>query len=289
MKNSMRFRHLVNGVRILFFNFRFFLEKFLCPVLSVLIMQRIGELINSGKSPKSPLSPASDKSRKYDRQLRIWGDHGQYLIEVCSVCLVNADSTGTEILKNLVLAGIGSFTIIDGNKVSKEDDNNFFFDTSSVGKNRAFIACSNLRELNPDVSGDYIEENADILLDADHTLFTKFSVVIVSNLYNEKTLCKLSELLYNLNIPLVLAYSLGFFGLIRLQTYEHPIIESHPDNILEDLRLDRPFKGIISPIKLLLFIHFYFHRSSRLSQLISKLLIHLTIISFSSSVYSNFV
>lgn len=221
----------------------------LCDLLNHLslsksvIMQKMSEVLNSKISPKSPLSPASEKSRKYDRQLRIWGDHGQYLIEVCSVCLINANTTGTEILKNLVLAGIGSFTIIDGNRVTKDDDNNFFFDTNSVGKNRALVACSNLRELNPDVSGDYIEESAEILLDTDPNLFAKFSVVIISNMYSEKTLSKLSELLYNLNIPLVLAYSLGFFGMIRLQTFEHTTVESHPDSFLEDLRLDKPFKG----------------------------------------------
>jgi len=37
------------------------------------------------------------------------------------VCLINATALGTEILKSLVLPGIGAFTIIDGEVISEED------------------------------------------------------------------------------------------------------------------------------------------------------------------------
>lgn len=90
---------------------------------------------------------------------RLWGDHGQEALESAHVCLINATATGTEILKNLVLPGIGSFTIIDGNQVSGEDaGNNFFLQKSSIGKNRAQAAMEFLQELNSDVSGSFVEE-----------------------------------------------------------------------------------------------------------------------------------
>ena len=74
---------------------------------------------------------------RYDRQLRLWGDHGQVSInrrksdsiltavkvqaalERASVCLVNAEAVGTEILKSLVLPGLGNFTILDPALVSE--------------------------------------------------------------------------------------------------------------------------------------------------------------------------
>ena len=56
--------------------------------------------------------------------LRLWGDHGQSAIESAQVCLINATATGTEILKNIILPGIGSFSIVDGNKVKGEDVGN---------------------------------------------------------------------------------------------------------------------------------------------------------------------
>lgn len=40
----------------------------------------------------------------------------QEALENASVCLLNAGPTGSETLKNLVLGGIASFTIVDGAK-----------------------------------------------------------------------------------------------------------------------------------------------------------------------------
>lgn len=43
------------------------------------------------------------------------------MLENAKVCLINANALGTEILKSLVLPGIGAFTIVDGEKVTEED------------------------------------------------------------------------------------------------------------------------------------------------------------------------
>ena len=80
--------------------------------------------MSSTPSPGLPNSPLqSEKAKRYDRQLRLWGDHGQNSLEHASVCLVNATATGTEILKSLVLPGVGSFTILDPHKVGFQDNN----------------------------------------------------------------------------------------------------------------------------------------------------------------------
>lgn len=60
-----------------------------------------------------------------------------------------------------------------------------------------------------------------------------------------RTLHTLSTCLWNYNVPLLVCISYGFIGSIRLQINEHCVIESHPDNTFEDLRLDRPFPGLI--------------------------------------------
>ena len=46
-----------------------------------------------------------DKSEKYDRQIRLWGEEGQNLIEQSSIVVLNATSAATETLKNLILPG----------------------------------------------------------------------------------------------------------------------------------------------------------------------------------------
>lgn len=63
-------------------------------------------------------STHSSRDRKYDRQLRIWGAHGQKLLESSRVCLLHCGPTGSETLKNLVLGGIAAFTVVDDARVS---------------------------------------------------------------------------------------------------------------------------------------------------------------------------
>lgn len=52
---------------------------------------------------------------------RLWGDHGQSMLESAHVCLINGTCLGTEILKGLVLPGIGAFTVVDSHMVTEED------------------------------------------------------------------------------------------------------------------------------------------------------------------------
>ncbi|KDR22868.1 NEDD8-activating enzyme E1 regulatory subunit [Zootermopsis nevadensis] len=196
----------------------------------------------SSPAPKSP--EQSEKSKKYDRQLRLWGDNGQSALESAQVCLINATGIGTEILKSLVLPGIGAFTVVDGKKVTEEDIGcNFFLDTESCGKSRAQVATRLLLELNPDVRGDYVDENIDQLLENNPDFFNNFSVVIGTSL-TERTLVPLSKKLWDLEIPFIVCRSYGFIGYIRVQVVEHTIIETHPDDQIPDLRLDKPFPSL---------------------------------------------
>ena len=79
----------------------------------------------------------SFKEKKYDRQIRLWGLGGQKALETSKICLLNASGVGTETLKNLVLPGIGSFTIIDGQTVTEADlGNNFFVTEDDLGAPR---------------------------------------------------------------------------------------------------------------------------------------------------------
>ncbi|XP_055376297.1 nedd8-activating enzyme E1 regulatory subunit [Condylostylus longicornis] len=195
-------------------------------------------------SPMSKSPELSDKSKKYDRQIRLWGEHGQSLLENANVCLINATALGCEILKCLILPGVGGFTIVDGNVVTDEDvGTNFFLEPTYVGLPKAKCCMQLLRELNPDVNGDYIDESCDNILLNRPDFFENFSVIVASSL-NEKTLLNLSRKLWDLNIPFFYCRSVGFFGSIRLQIKEHTIVETHPDNPQYDLRLEKPFQSL---------------------------------------------
>uniref|UniRef100_A0AAQ5Z987 NEDD8-activating enzyme E1 regulatory subunit n=1 Tax=Amphiprion ocellaris TaxID=80972 RepID=A0AAQ5Z987_AMPOC len=179
----------------------------------------------------------ASKEQKYDRQLRLWGDHGQEALENAHICLINATATGTEILKNLVLPGIGAFTIVDGHTVTGED----------VG-NKAQAATELLQELNSDVSGNFVEESPDKLLDNDPEFFHRFTIVIGVQL-PESTCLRLGSVLWNASVPFLVCKTYGLLGYMRLVVQEHTVIESHPDNALEDLRLDQPFAEFQNHVK----------------------------------------
>lgn len=113
-----------------------------------------------------PLQAPTAKEKKYDRQLRLWAASGQQTLENAKVLLLISGSAvvGIETLKNLILPGIGNFTIVDQEKVSECDLGvNFFLTEESLGKPRAQETCKYLRELNPDVNGHAVQE---VTLDA---------------------------------------------------------------------------------------------------------------------------
>lgn len=210
-----------------------------------IIQRHLLESMESSSTNTSANPEVSDKSNRYDRQLRLWGDHGQICLETAKICLLNATATGTEILKNLVLPGIGSFTIVDGNKVTGADvGNNFFLTKDSIGMPRAQVTTDLLMELNEEVSGDFVGEPPEKLLENNQEFFSRFNLVIATDL-QEKPLLQLASLLRASEIPLLIARSYGFIGYARLVISDHTVIESHPDNTHEDLRLDRPFPGLI--------------------------------------------
>lgn len=166
-------------------------------------------------------------NQKYDRQIRLWKDHGQNLLENSDVLLINASATGTEALKNLVLPGIKSFTILDTRVVQDEDHdlfNNFFVPLEqSIGEYRAIIATKLLCELNPDVSGFALTaESIDQILGKKEEFLEKFDIVIYSQLgFYENVFMKLSRECHELGIPLVYVRSFGFVGHLRVQSPQH--------------------------------------------------------------------
>ena len=60
-------------------------------------------------------------SDKYDRQIRLWGAHGQRQLSNSRILLLGASASGSETLKNLILPGIGEYTIVDDALVLERD------------------------------------------------------------------------------------------------------------------------------------------------------------------------
>ncbi|KAF5381797.1 hypothetical protein D9615_005556 [Tricholomella constricta] len=187
------------------------------------------------------------KTRRYDRQLRLWAATGQSALENAHILVISGSATSTSILKNLVLPGIGKFTILDHEKVTPEDaGNNFFLEgPSSIGKLRAEEAVRLLGELNESVTGTADTSDVEELLEKNPSYFTSFTIVIAHNL-EPKLLDKLSTLLWSDDSlpPLVAIRSAGFLAEFLVQFHEHTVIESHSETA-PSLRIDKAFPALL--------------------------------------------
>ncbi|GER43097.1 NEDD8-activating enzyme E1 regulatory subunit [Striga asiatica] len=186
-------------------------------------------------------SSMAEPKTKYDRQLRIWGEQGQAALEKSSICLLNCGPTGSETLKNLVLGGVGSITVVDGSKVELGDlGNNFMVDESSVGQSKAKTVCAFLEELNDAVKAKFIEEYPEKIIESNPSFFSQFTLVVATQLV-EHSMVKLDRICRDSNVMLIFARSYGLTGLVRISVKEHAVIESKPDHFLDDLRLNNPW------------------------------------------------
>ncbi|KAJ5295788.1 hypothetical protein PENANT_c001G05153 [Penicillium antarcticum] len=206
------------------------------------------------------LTGPTSKERKYDRQLRLWAATGQQALEDSRVLMVNSDGplghnntgvsgvAGVETLKNLVLPGIGGFTIVDPATVTESDLGvNFFLEEESLGKSRAEETCRLLRELNPDVQGYFYSKNiTDLLQDPD--FLPRHKLVIVSGPTKRSSLAPLCHEARQLGIPVLYIHSVGFFSSFSVQLpAEFPIVETHPDpESTQDLRLLNPWPELVA-------------------------------------------
>ena len=94
-----------------------------------------------------------DEAALYDRQIRLWGLEAQNRMRSAHVLLVGLTGVATEVIKNIVLAGIGSLTILDAGVVREEElSASFFFRDTDVGVSRTAEApLQRIRQLNPHV------------------------------------------------------------------------------------------------------------------------------------------
>ena len=213
----------------------------------------------AGETPADlpgPLKGPSTKDRKYDRQLRLWAAHGQQALEEAHVLLVNAGSgvVGIETLKNLVLPGLGKFTVLDPAEVTKADlGANFFLDRDSIGQSRAKRAVELLNELNPDSRGYHICDTIENYLydpSSEDDLETRkpYTIIVVVSPVSASTLTRISQYSQKHFIPLIYIHSVGFLAQFSLALPPvFPIVETHPDPAsTTDLRLLNPWPELSS-------------------------------------------
>ncbi|CAO3609377.1 unnamed protein product [Cunninghamella blakesleeana] len=180
------------------------------------------------------------KTQKYDCQLRLWASTGQQALENANICLLTATTTGCEILKNFILPGIGSVTIVDEKKVDKKDvESNFFLEAENISMPKAEAVMNLLKELNEEVKTSFIDRNPHDIIEQNPGFFDTFDLIIASNLLDDDVI-QLADICRETQKKLITVQCKGYCGIFRIQANEHTVIETHPENIV-DIRLSDPF------------------------------------------------
>ncbi|KAF4971946.1 hypothetical protein FZEAL_9716 [Fusarium zealandicum] len=193
----------------------------------------------------------SEKERKYDRQLRLWAASGQAALESANILLVNsgAGTVGVETLKNLVLPGIGRFTIADQAVVGHQDLGvNFFVDESWLDRPRA-EACTNfLLELNPEVQGEWYPKSKNDSFSLQELLGNSptFTMILYALPLPQDQVQLIHEYARQNKTPTIAVHSVGYYSYFKTALPgTFPIVDTHPDEAATtDLRLLAPWSEL---------------------------------------------
>ena len=144
-------------------------------------------------------------------------------------------------MKNLVLGGIGSFTLVDkGNVDPRELGKNFMLTPTDLGEGKAKAIAAHLNELNPSVAGSFVDEDPNDIIANNSEFFSGFSVVIATQLPLQ-TVVVLDGICRNEEIVLMVFRSHGLIATMRVSFGEHVVIDPKPEVAAYDLRLSQPW------------------------------------------------
>jgi len=139
----------------------------------------------------------------YSRQIRTFGIDTMLKLKNLKVLIVGMRGLGIEIAKNIVLSGVKEVKILDTNKTIINDlGNNFFLSEENIGKQRDISSLSKLRELNPYV-------NVDILQDDLEQKINDFDVIVITEIMKTEKLFSINENCHNKNVVFIYCLNLG--------------------------------------------------------------------------------
>ncbi|KAJ0972524.1 hypothetical protein J5N97_020483 [Dioscorea zingiberensis] len=117
----------------------------------------------------------------YDRQIRVWGADAQRRLSKSHILVSGLSGISVEFCKNIVLAGVGSLTLMDDRPVTDDVlQANFLFpplESEYVGRSLGELCCESLKDFNPMVCVSVVKGD---VAQFDGEFFDKFDAVVVS-------------------------------------------------------------------------------------------------------------
>ncbi|TYZ61300.1 hypothetical protein PybrP1_010524, partial [[Pythium] brassicae (nom. inval.)] len=153
----------------------------------------------------------------YDRQMRLWGVEAQKRLQSSHVLVSGLSALGSELVKNLVLAGL-NVTVHDPRAVTpRATAAQFFFAAEDIGRSRAEVALERAEELNPLVR---VRHEVTPLSGLPDEFFHAFSAICLVGADKEAQL-RLNALARARGIAFYAACSFGFDGVVFADLGKH--------------------------------------------------------------------
>ena len=164
-----------------------------------------------------------EEAQLYDRQIRLWGLDAQKRLRASRVLVAGMKGLGCEVVKNLVLAGVNSLTMIDHENLSKEDvDSQFLAPRDKIGTNRAEASLDRVKQLNPGVEIKVDKSNLDT---KEANFFSEnFDLVVITN-FPKDTLVRINQMCRDAGVKFFAGDIFGFFGYSFMDLVEHEFVE----------------------------------------------------------------
>lgn len=161
--------------------------------------------------------------------------------------VLGASGLSAQVLKNLVLPGLGSFTVCDDARVNWDDvRSNFFLDAESVGKSYAEELARLVQELNPATEAMAWPDSPTSVIEQQRDLLMQSTLIICVR--QPRHVCEaVADLAWHYvpPVPVLTVRDSGFQGELCISLGELGIMETHPDSLV-DLRLTRPFPELVA-------------------------------------------
>ena len=142
------------------------------------------------------------------------GNQGMLKLSKSNVLLVNVGALGVEIAKNIILAGVNSFTLFDLNICEQKDlATQFYINQNHIEQRltRAEASLEQFQKLNPYVNVS-VMQNKEISELADKELLTKYDCVILTEIKDILLAKQINELCRSCGTKFLMADVYGLFS-----------------------------------------------------------------------------
>ncbi|KAH0795706.1 ThiF family protein [Histomonas meleagridis] len=189
----------------------------------------------------------TEESERYDRQIRLWGVHGQKDINEATILFAGSDCVASEFLKNMVLHGVQNVIIVDDAIVTENDlGSNFFVDKDSLGKPRAETVANLLNELNPSTKIEAVLKSPIDISFMDHPKLNEQAIILTSGNLPPSFLKQLSKICRERHMRQAHIQTTGLFGAFYIDAGLHHFFEGSVSekNPISELRISNPFEEL---------------------------------------------